>query len=814
MEAQSIQLERILGLSCQSNNSLSVCKISGDIFYAAGCCVVRYCSLTNRQKSFFVVKRAISCVKVSDDGQYLAIGERGHLPLCTVWNADTEERVASFEGHKHGVACVAFSPNSRYLVSIGFKHDRQLFFWNVESQRKISTQKLGNKVHGISFHIDGSYFVTCGDRHMKFWNVIRGLGGDVVDLAGKPGSILEDHKDAIFVNVACGSGDYSNFVYAISSSGVLCSFDGSRMMDQVVSVDCSVSYCLAVVCPVIGDGTIYVGCGDGICRVYSPNGFEYVTTLPLPAPLSESRDVTAYPACYAIASVAPVDSSVTPKIAAIFADKSLFVWDVADVHHPAKYRSFLFHRACVWDVHFLQDSPYDSHSNGDDAPALPSGTFVTCSADNSIRFWNLEPAQQRKSSLRSKFSREMLHMIEVGTEDEESERDLNSAAAADISASVSVDGLPNAPQSQSHQTSPAGSSNRPSTAAGPTVSASPARVGAIGRPPKGLPATPSSEVNTPSTPYSSVIRNGRPATAAAQSTTSSASTVSASPLSIGSAILAGFNGSPIDLSYGMPDTELPDRPQGACAPRALGLHPQQRQLACGDRVGVVRVYDLDTMKLLHSTRAHSAEVLTVHYSPPLRRDDGEVRGSGLGGAAWVLDVPTGDNDADGHDHRHAKDVSDSSSFVMLATAGRDRLVHIFDASVLGAYKPITTIDNHSSSVTVIKFSPDGQRLISCGGDRTIVFSSVSGPEIKRIKSIQTPHGTINGLSVEATNKFAITSGQDKRLNIWNLQSGKHMRAYKDEKVTAELYKTDIDPSGKFKPLLFVFNTTMIVCMLA
>ena len=37
--------------------------------------------------------------------------------------------------------------------------------------------------------------------------------------------------------------------------------------------------------------------------------------------------------------------------------------------------------------------------------------------------------------------------------------------------------------------------------------------------------------------------------------------------------------------------------------------------------------------------------------------------------------------------------------------------------------------------------------------------------------------------------------QDRRLNIWNLQSGKHMRAYKNDAVTGELYKSDVDPSG-------------------
>ena len=37
-----------------------------------------------------------------------------------------------------------------------------------------------------------------------------------------------------------------------------------------------------------------------------------------------------------------------------------------------------------------------------------------------------------------------------------------------------------------------------------------------------------------------------------------------------------------------------------------------------------------------------------------------------------------------------------------------------------------------------------------------------------------PNGTINGIAVEATNRFAIASGQDKRLNIYNIHKKIHV----------------------------------------
>jgi WD40 repeat protein len=214
----------------------------------------------------------------------------------------------------------------------------------------------------------------------------------------------------------------------------------------------------------------------------------------------------------------------------------------------------------------------------------------------------------------------------------------------------------------------------------------------------------------------------------------------------------------------------------------------------------MRVYNLESMSLIKSVQAHSAEILTMNYSPKLCEDhEGiwglDIRDAVVGGAADISNSSSVDQIHSYDRDRNRGDGDKKRSLVMLATAGRDRLIHIFDAS--DNYSLITTLDYHSSSVTVVKFSPDGQRFISCGGDHTMVFSSVNGKEFSKLRTVQTSHGTINGLSIEATNKFVVTSGQDKRLNVWNLHTGKHMRAYRCNEIGGELYKTDIDPSGMF-----------------
>lgn len=177
--------------------------------------------------------------------------------------------------------------------------------------------------------------------------------------------------------------------------------------------------------------------------------------------------------------------------------------------------------------------------------------------------------------------------------------------------------------------------------------------------------------------------------------------------------------------------------------------------------------------------AHEAEILSLSYSPYIPSTPPES--------------PTDPVEKD---------------LVLLASGGRDRLVHVFDASDSvasgvsenGRYSLLTTLDNHSSSVTVTKFNANGSRLVSCGGDKTMVLNAVKGREVSRMRSIQTPHGTINGMALDtATSKFAISSGQDKRVNVWNMNSGKMMRTYRPEGVHGELFKCAMDPSGECWP---------------
>lgn len=71
------------------------------------------------------------------------------------------------------------------------------------------------------------------------------------------------------------------------------------------------------------------------------------------------------------------------KLTCIYNDHSIYVWDVKDIRRVGKSHSFLYHSACIWGVEMYPTGP-------DSIGAMPLGSFITCSSDDTIRIWNLE----------------------------------------------------------------------------------------------------------------------------------------------------------------------------------------------------------------------------------------------------------------------------------------------------------------------------------------------------------------------------------------------------------------------------------------
>lgn len=629
---QRVSLERVIGLTVSTNATLACDPNTGTIAYPAGCVVVLFNPRRNKQSHIFnTSKKTITSLAFSPDGKQLVTGETGHQPAVRVWDVAEKTQVAEFHGHKFGIVCVKFSPSLKHLVSVGSQHDMMVNVWNWKTGTKVASNKISSKVNSIAFSKDGSMFVTVGNRHVKFWYLESSKTkiNETVPLQGRNG-ILGDHKNNYFSDIACGKA-----VYAITQTGLLCQFNDKRQLDKWVELRTTNATCVSA-----GEDNIFIGCANGVVRIFDAVNLNYVATMPRPhqlgvdvaSALSPSQLISQTEDAKFPDTVAVSYNDFHKKVTCIYNDHSLYVWDVHDVRKVGKSWSFLCHSSCVWG---LEVNPATTEEMN---PILPSDSFMTCSSDDTIRIWNLDPHMvETESSKRNVYSNELLKVIYV---------DPSLTCLKDVNYN------------------PAGGTDK------------------------------------------------------------------------------------TDTNY-----------DGKNGIRSIGISPDGRHLASGDRIGNVRVHDLINMQEIMKIEAHDQEILCVQYS----------------------DLNTGPQ--------------------LLASSSRDRLIHVFD--VEQRYGLLQTLDDHSSSVTAIKFTEnDGQiKMLSSSADKSVLFRNAQmTPTFQFVLANQHVVGnnSLYDMDIEPSQRFLATACQDRNIRIYNIKSAKQKQCYKGAVGdSGVLLKLQLDPSGQF-----------------
>ncbi|KAL0972723.1 hypothetical protein UPYG_G00193920 [Umbra pygmaea] len=436
-----VVLEKVLGITTSNSSGLACDPNSGLIAYPAGCVAVILHPKKNKQTHILNTSRkTFTALAFSQDGKYLVTGESGHMPCVRVWDVAERVQVAEVQSHKYGVACVAFSTNSSYIVSVGYQHDMTVSVWEWRKGTVIASNKVSSRVLSVSFSEDNSYFVTAGNRHLKFWYLDASKEKRVnstVPLIGRSG-LLGEQRNSMFCGLSCGRGSMASSTYCITSSGLLCQFNSSRMLDLWVDLKTSYARCLSV-----SEAFIFCGCADGTVRVFSPQNLQYITTLHKPHRLGV--DITqgiqpghlfaAVPMATYPDTLALTFDPVTHHLTCVYNDHSVYVWDIRDIRTVGKVYSALYHSGCVWSVETYPD-------NDSPGSCLPPGSFLTCSSDNTIRLWHSDPGQAT-SVLRNVYSQDLLRVVYVGgdTQHLQAEGDRGEGGVVDTKSGIRVLGL-------------------------------------------------------------------------------------------------------------------------------------------------------------------------------------------------------------------------------------------------------------------------------------------------------------------------------------------------------------------------------------
>ncbi|NXF34965.1 MABP1 protein, partial [Nyctibius bracteatus] len=645
-----VTLEKVLGITVSGGRGLACDPRTGLVAYPAGCVVVLFNPRKNKQHHILNSSRkTITALAFSPDGKYLVTGESGHMPAVRVWDVAERTQVAELQEHKYGVACVAFSPSSKYIVSVGYQHDMIVNVWSWKKNIVVAANKVSSKVTAVSFSEDCSYFVTAGNRHIKFWYLDDSKTSKVnatVPLLGRSG-LLGELRNNFFADVACGRGKKADSTFCITSSGLLCEFNEKRLLDKWVELRVSFMSSYPAIfttvanCISVNHDYIFCGCADGTVRIFNPLNLHFVTTLPKPHFLgTDIASVTEASRLFSGMADAKYPDTIALTfdptnqwLSCVYNDHSLYVWDVKDPKKVGKVYSALYHSSCVWNIEMYPEVKDNNQS------CLPPGSFITCSSDNTIRLWNTESSNIHGTALhRNILSNDLMKIIYVDDNTQVLlDTDYNSAGSADKA-----------------------------------------------------------------------------------------------------------------------DAQVMDTKVGI---RTVCVSPSGEHLASGDRIGTLRIYELQSLRETLKVEAHDSEILCLEYSKP------------------------------------------NTGLKLLASASRDRLIHVLDAGK--DYSLQQTLDEHSSSITAVKFAAnDGKvRMISCGADKSIYFRTAQktgeGVQFTRTHHI-VRKTTLYDMDVDPSWKYAAIGCQDRNIRVFNISSGKQKKLYKGSQgEDGTLIKVQMDPSGLY-----------------
>ncbi|KAJ3229719.1 mitogen-activated protein kinase binding protein 1 [Chytriomyces hyalinus] len=477
--SSNVTLARVLGISAKRGNGLAVgAAQSLCVSYCAGGVAVVLNPAAASVQHVSISSKAVSCVNLSQSVStacLLAVGETGHNPSISIHDVSENSKIAHItNAHKFGVFSCAFSPtNSQILVSLGVQHDGFINVWmlNLHSPTsnpvKIACTRVSSvNLTSLQFMPSGSAFVTSGFRHFKYWNLdalnipiaasavaAPSFNSSVSPTANNAHSsnvpiidgvfaTVGEHKNSTFMDIATFAAETSDGkqqqAYSITDKGILVLFNGERVMEKWVDLKVKGGLSIAIC-----SRFIVCGCTDGIIRLFEPVTMKYIATLPKPHHLGVdvaqsvgARYVSTAPPNAVYPDTVAVKVDIAGEyITSVYSDRSLFIWDVKDVKHVGKFRSYLGHSDCVWGVEMFPnlsddeyprpETPYTDSPDAAQSPTvpphgLPTNSFVTYSSDLTIRFWNLdytstwsgnESAGAQRYFRRNIYSKELLKIV-------------------------------------------------------------------------------------------------------------------------------------------------------------------------------------------------------------------------------------------------------------------------------------------------------------------------------------------------------------------------------------------------------------------
>lgn len=262
-------LEKVLGLTVESNHGLDSNPKTDLIAYVAGSTVV-LSNISNSDQRHIInrSRKPIRSVAFSRCGKYLLIGEHGQNSAVKIWSVQDLEQIGEIIPDEYGSRCLTIAPDGNYLVTIGYNFTVSVWDWRKKT--KICGSKVSTEIIAVSFEERGNYFVTIGKKHLKYWYI------DYLDKSGLVGksAAIRDLRDLQFCDVSCGVGRYNGSTYVVAKSSSIYIFNSKRLLERSNDVKIEIN------CVVVNEKCGFVGCKEGTILCFDNSTLAVLYNLP------------------------------------------------------------------------------------------------------------------------------------------------------------------------------------------------------------------------------------------------------------------------------------------------------------------------------------------------------------------------------------------------------------------------------------------------------------------------------------------------------------------------------------------------------
>ncbi|KAL4396512.1 hypothetical protein S83_013909 [Arachis hypogaea] len=213
----------------------------------------------------------------------------------------------------------------------------------------------------VSFSSDAKLIITAGEKHLKFWVLGSSRSTQINGTKGRSASIvihekptnLAIHKGSSCIYIASSvwiNSSYDNCkqagdclpIYALTNSGILYLVHSSLSLKKSVTLKVQKAFALST-----SGKLVACACNNGAVQLFTPMSLEYLGNILYSEETAIEQD---FQKLLALPDAVACQFSGLEKLAVIYGDHSLYIWDIHDVNQPARCFVLVSHSSCIWDI--------------------------------------------------------------------------------------------------------------------------------------------------------------------------------------------------------------------------------------------------------------------------------------------------------------------------------------------------------------------------------------------------------------------------------------------------------------------------------